>query len=89
MCKACAKDISVGLHGVAAVFSHADCTKHKERSPRDTPISFFNCTEPSLSASTLLGNDAGDSSEVLSSKQTISVCTNRQLVRKAEIIWVL
>ena len=33
---------------------------------------------------------AGDSSEASSSKQTtISVCTNEQLVTKAEIIWAL
>ena len=43
-----------------------------------------------LLASTLLSNDAGDSSVASSSKQTtISICTNKQLVTKAEIIWVL
>ena len=50
----------------------------------------FKRTEPSSSASTLLSNDAGDSSEASSSKQrTISVCTNKQLVTKAKIIWAL
>ena len=79
----CAKDISVGLHGITALFSHTDGTKHKERLPKDTPISFFKCTEPSSSA--LLSNDVGNSSEVLSSKQTtISLCTNKQLFTKAE-----
>ena len=29
-CKVCAKDIAVGLHGITALFSHADGTKHKE-----------------------------------------------------------
>ena len=67
-CKVCTNDISIGLHGIAALFSHADGTKHKERSPRDTPISFFKRTEPSSIALTLVGNDAGDSNEVLSSK---------------------
>ena len=81
-CKVCAEDILVGLHGITALFSHADGTKHKERLPKDTPIS--------SSASTLLSNDAGDSSEALSSMQTtISICTNKQLVTKAEIIWAL
>ena len=70
-CKVCAEDILVGLHGITALFSHADGTKHKERLPKDTPIS-------------------GDSSEALSSTQTtISICTNKQLVTKAEIIWAL
>ena len=58
-CKVWAKDISVGLHGITAVFSHPDGTKHKERLPKDTPISLFKRTEPSSSASTLLSNDAG------------------------------
>ena len=89
-CKVCAKDISIGLHGITARFSHADSTKYKERLPKDTPISFFKHTKPSSSASTLLSNDVGDSSEASSSKQTtISICTNKQLVRKAEIIWAL
>ena len=82
-CKFCAKDTSVGLPSITALFSHADGTKHKERLPKDTPISFFKCTEPSSSA--LLSNDVGNSSEVLSSKQTtISLCTNKQLFTKAE-----
>ena len=89
-CKVCAKDISVGLHGLRAFISHADGTKNKERLPKDTPISFYKHTEPSSGASTLLSSDAGDSSKALSSKQTtISVCTNKQLVIKAEIIWAL
>ena len=47
-------------------------------------------TEPSSSASTLLNNDVGHSNEASSSKQTtISICTNKQLVIKAEIIWTL
>ena len=38
----------------------------------------------------LLSNDAGDSRKALSSKQTTtSLCTNKQLVTKAEIIGVL
>ena len=46
--------------------------------------------EPSSSALTLLSNDAGDSSEALYSKErTTSICTNKQLVTKAEIIWAL
>ena len=74
----------------AVLFSHADGTKHKERLPKDTQISFFKCTEPSSSASTLLSNNAGDSSDASSSKQTvISICTNKQLVTKAEVMWVL
>ena len=37
-----------------------------------------------------MSNNAGDSSEAASSKQaTISVCTNNQLVTKAEISWDL
>ena len=89
-CEVCAKDISAGLHGITALFSHADGTKHKERLTKDTPILFFKHTEPSSSASTLLSNDAGNSSEALSSKQTtISICTNKQLVTKNEIIWAL
>ena len=89
-CKVCANDISVGLHGTTALFSHADGAKHKERLPKDTPISFFKRAEPSSSASTLLSNDAGDSSEALSSKQTaISLCINKELVAEAEIIWAL
>ena len=89
-CKVCAKDVSVGLPGITALFSHEDDTKHKERLPKDTPISFFKSAEPSSSASTLLSNDAGNSSEALSSKQTaISICTNKQLVTKVEIIWAL
>ena len=44
----------------------------------------------SSSASTLLSNNVGDSSDASSSKQTvISICTNKQLVAKAEVIWVL
>ena len=87
-CKVCAEDILVGLHGITALFSHADGTKHKERLPKE--FSYFKRTEPSSSASTLLSNDAGDSSEALSSTQTtISICTNKQLVTKAEIIWAL
>ena len=85
-----AKDRSTGLHGVIALFSHVDGTKHKERLPKYTPISFFKRTEPSSSASTLLNNDAGHSNEASSSKQTaISICTNKQLVIKVEIIWTL
>ena len=90
MCKVCAEDILVGLHGITVRFSHADGTKHKERLPKDTLISFFKRTEPLSGASTLLSNDAGDSNEALSSKQTtISVRTNKQLVTKAEIVWAL
>ena len=89
-CIVCAKDISFGLYGTTALFPHADSTKHEERLPKDTPTSLLKCTEPSSSASTLLSNDAGDSSEALSLKKTaISVCTNKQLVTKAEIIWTL
>ena len=58
MCKVCAKDISVGYHGITALFSHTDGTKHKGKLPKDTPISFLKRTEPSSSASTLLSNDA-------------------------------
>ena len=77
-CKVCAKDISVGLHDIAALFFHADGFKHNERLLKDIPISFFKRTEPSSSASTLLSNDSGDSSEVFSSKQTtINICTNK------------
>ena len=86
-CKVCAKDILVGLHGITALFSHAGGTKHNEKLPKDTLISFFKHTEPSSSALTLLSNDAGDSSEALSSKQTTSICTNKQLITKAEFIW--
>ena len=56
------------LHGITALFSHADGNKNKERLPKHTPISFFKRTEPSSSASTLLRNDPGDSSEASSSK---------------------
>ena len=88
--KVCAKDISIELHGITVLFCHADGNKHKEKLPKDTPISFFKRTELSSSTPTLLSNDAGNSSEALSSKQTtISVCTNKQLVTKAEIIWAL
>ena len=88
-CKVCAKDISIELHGITVLFCHADGNKHKERLPKDT-ILFFKCTEPSSSTSTLLNNDAGDSSEASSSKQTtIRTCTNKQLVTRAEIIWAL
>ena len=89
-CKVCPKDILVGLHGITALFSHADGTKHKKRLPKDTLISFFKHMEPSSSALTLLSNDAGDSSEALYSKErTTSISTNKQLVTKAEIIWTL
>ena len=89
-CKVCAKDISIELHGITVLFSHADGNKPKESLPKDTPISFFKRTEPSSSTSTLLNNDAGDSSEASSSKQTtIRTCTNKQLVTSAEIIWAL
>ena len=64
--------------------------KHKEKLPKDTPILFFKRIELSWNALTLLSTDAGNSSEALSSKQmTISVCTNKQLVTKGEIIWAL
>ena len=89
-CIVCAEDISFGLYGITALFPHADSTKHEERLPKDTPTSLLKRTEPSSSASTLLSNGAGDSSEALSLKKTaISVCTNKQLVTKAEIIWTL
>ena len=89
-CKVCAKDISIELHGITVLFCHADGNKHKEKLPKDTPISFFKRTELSSSTSTLLNNDAGDSSEASSSKQTtIRTCTNKQLVTRAEIIWAL
>jgi hypothetical protein len=90
-CKVCAKDISISLHGITALHSHADGTKHKERLPKDTPISFFKRTEPSSSTAPLSSNDAGDSSKASSSSKqtTISTCTNKQLVTKAEIIWAL
>ena len=88
--KVCAKDISIELHGITVLFCHADGNKHKEKLPKDTPISFFKRTELSSSTSTLLNNDAGDSSEASSSKQTtIRTCTNKQLVTRAEIIWAL
>ena len=89
-CKVCANDISIELHGITVLFSHADGNKPKESLPKDTPISFFKRTEPSSSTSTLLNNDAGDSSEASSSKQTTtSICTNKKLVTSAEIIWAL
>ena len=89
-CKVCAKDKSIELHGITVLFCHADGNKHKEKLPKDTPISFFKRTELSSSTSTLLNNDAGDSSEASSSKQTtIYTCTNKQLVTRAEIIWAL
>ena len=53
-CKVYVKDISIGLHGSAVLFSHADSTNHKESLPKDTPISFLKRTEPLSSASTLL-----------------------------------
>ena len=88
--KVCAKDISIELHGITVLFCHADGNKHKEKLPKDTPISFFKRTELLSSTSTLLNNDAGDSSEASSSKQTtIRTCTNKQLVTRAEIIWAL
>ena len=89
-CKVCPKDILVGLHGITALFSHADGTKHQERLRKDTLISFFKHMEPPSSALTLLSNDAGDSIEALYSKErTTSISTNKQLVTKAEIIWTL
>ena len=36
-----------------------------------------------------MSNDAEDSKEASSLKQTINICTNKQLVTKAEIIWAL
>ena len=33
-CKVCAKDISIGLHGITTLFSHADGTKHKKDTKR-------------------------------------------------------
>ena len=90
MCKVFAKDISVRLHGILALFSHADGTKHGERLPKGTLISFFKRTEPLSSALTWLNNDVKDSSEVCSPKQTIiTICPNKQLVTKAEINWAL
>ena len=65
-CKVCAKDISAGLHGITALFSHADGSKHKAGLPKNTPISFFKCTKPFSSTSNLLSNDAEDSSEASS-----------------------
>ena len=65
-CKVCAKDISAGLHGITALFSHADSSKHKAGLPKNTPISFFKCTKPFSSTSNLLNNDAEDSSEASS-----------------------
>ena len=65
-CKVCAKDISAGLHGITALFSHADGSKHKAGLPKNTPISFFKYTEPCSSALNLLSNDAEDSSEASS-----------------------
>ena len=65
-CKVCAKDISAGLHGITALFSHADGSKHKAGLPKNTPISFFKCTKPFSSTSNLLNNDAEDSSEASS-----------------------
>ena len=35
-CKVCAKDISVGLNGIAALFFDADGTKYKEGLPKKT-----------------------------------------------------
>ena len=82
-CKVCAKDKWIRLHGITALASHADGNKHKVWFPKDNQISSFKRIEPL----TFLSNDAGDSSEASSSKQTtISVCTNKQLVTKAEII---
>ena len=76
------------MHGITALLSHVDGTRHKEKF--NTPISFFKGTKSLSSASTLLSNYAGDSSETLSSKQTtISICTNKQLVTKTEIIRAL
>ena len=66
MCKVFAKDISVGLHGIIALFYHADGTKHGERLPKGTLISFFKCTGPLSSALIWLNNDVKDSSEVFS-----------------------
>ena len=51
-CKVCVKDKSVEVHGITALFSHADGTKRKERLPKNTPISFFKRTEHSSSAFT-------------------------------------
>ena len=65
-CEVCAKDISAGLHGITALFSHADGSKHKAGLPKNTPISFFKCTKPFSSTSNLLNNDAEDSSEASS-----------------------
>ena len=65
-CKVCAKDISAGLHGITALFSHADGSKHKAGLPKNTPISFFKCTKPFSSTSNLLNNDAEYSSEASS-----------------------
>ena len=59
-CKVCAKDISAGFHGITALFSHADGSKHKAGLPKNTPISFFKCTKPFSSTSNLLNNDAED-----------------------------
>ena len=42
--KFCAKAISTWLHGIIALFSHADGTKHKERLPNYTTILFFKRT---------------------------------------------
>ena len=44
----------VVLHSITALFSHTDGTKHEERLPKDTPISFFKHTEPSSNVLTLL-----------------------------------
>ena len=65
-CRVCAEDISVRLHGITALFSHADGIKHKEGLLKVTPISFFERAEPSSSASTILSNDVRDSNEVSS-----------------------
>ena len=42
--KFCAKAISTWLHGIIALFSHADGTKHKERLPNYSTILFFKRT---------------------------------------------
>ena len=51
---AVARDISIGLHDITDLFSCEDGTKHKERIPNDIPTTFFKCSEPSPSASSLL-----------------------------------
>jgi len=83
-CKVCCKEVNIAVHGITALHIHAKGSKHQERLPKTSCMSFFRKDKKAVEEDTL-----GKPTSSQLTQSTIGSCANKSLVVNAEIMWAL